>query len=240
MIQRATLFCALLLLIVAEACIRETADSRSNGQVASLAVNSEGSLLKDIPKKIDVDAEYLFYLHGRIIEEQGVRPVSERYGVYEYQQILETFKSRGFTVISEARAKGTGVKQYATKVVEQIRRLLEATVPPHKITVVGASKGGVIAMLASSFLKNKAVNFVLMCNCNDYVLENYAVDLHGNVLSIYDAADEIGQSCDKFFKSAGGLNKYEEIELRTGLGHGILYRPMGEWVDAVVRWARSD
>ncbi len=169
-----------------------------------------------------------------------MRPTSDRYGVYEYQQILDAFRSRGFIVISEARAKDTDGNQYAAKVVEQITRLLEANVPPNKITVVGASKGAVIAMLASTLLKNRNVNFVLMCNCNDYILENYDLDLHGNVLSIYDAADEYGQSCQKFFERASGLNKHEEMELRTGLGHGIIFRPMAEWIDPVANWARRD
>ena len=60
----------------------------------------------DVPQQIDPQAHYLFYLHGRIVEE-GRRPTSPQFGVYEYDKILETFRARGFVVISEQRPKGT-------------------------------------------------------------------------------------------------------------------------------------
>lgn len=186
------------------------------------------------------DAKYLFYLHGRIIEEQGIRPTDPRYGVYEYEQILDTFRRLGFTVISEARAKGTDPEQYASATAERIRGLLAAGVPPRRITVVGASKGAVIAMLTSTALANRDVNFVIMSNCNDWVAENFRVDLHGNVLSIYDMNDEYGRTCRRFFDSATGLNRRREVELKIGTGHATLYRPMKEWVDLVVEWAAED
>jgi len=188
----------------------------------------------------DAGAKYLFYLHGRIIEEQGIRPTDPRYGVYEYEQILDTFKRLGFTVISEARPKGTDPKQYASHTADQIQGLLRTGVPPRRITVVGASKGAVIAMLTSTALRNRDVNFVIMSNCNDWVAENFQIDLHGNVLSIYDVNDEFGATCQRFFDSATGLNRHREVELKIGIGHAILYKPMKEWVDLVVEWAAAN
>jgi acetyl esterase/lipase len=198
---------------------------------------AQGLILKDVPEKVDRGARYLFYLHGRIIEEQGIRPTSERYGVYEYEKILDALKSRGLVVISEARPKGTQIDEYAAKVINQIQTLLKAGVAPQKITVVGASKGAVIAMVVSMRLKNRDVNFVLMGNCNDGTLRERQVDLWGNVLSIFDTSDDIGGTCQKFFEKAKGLNKRKEVELRTGLGHGYLYRAMNEWIDPAVEWA---
>jgi hypothetical protein len=212
---------------------------RSNLQVSKFSGNSAATILQEVPASPNPAAKHLFYLHGRIIEEQGSRPTDPRYGVYEYEQILDTFKQRGFTVISEARPKGTDPHQYASKVVSQIQSLLKTGVSPGQITVVGASKGAVIAMLASTLLRNREVNFVIMSNCNDWILENFPIDLCGNVLSIYDVKDELGQTCKKFFERSTGLNRHSEVELNIGMGHAIIYKPMKEWVELIVEWARG-
>lgn len=177
---------------------------------------AQGQIIKDVPERIDAGQRYLFYLHGRIIEEQGIRPTSERWGVYEYEAILEALKQRGLVVISEARPRGTEIEAYATKVINQINALLKAGVAPRNITAVGASKGSVIAMVVSMRLKNREVNFVLMGNCNDGTLEQRQIDLWGNVLSIFDASDDIGGTCQKFFEKAKGLNKRKRLGSRPG------------------------
>jgi hypothetical protein len=198
-----------------------------------------GIVLKDVPAKINVKVRYLFYLHGRIIEDEGVRPISPRYGVYEYEKILDAFKKNGFVVLSEDRPKGTEPRQYADKVIAQIQALLRAGVPEPHITVVGASKGAVITMLISARLKKRRVNFVTMGNCNDATLQQFGIELWGNVLSVYDASDDLGGSCQQFFDKATGLNQRQEIKLNTGLGHGFLYRPLKEWLVPTVEWAKS-
>ena len=40
------------------------------------------------PATIDPDADYLFYLHGKIIEDQGLPAISPDYGEYQYLAIL--------------------------------------------------------------------------------------------------------------------------------------------------------
>lgn len=192
-----------------------------------------GALWRDIALKIDTNAKYLFYLHGRIIEEEGINAVSQRFGAYEYQQILQTFVDKGFVVISEPRPKGTDVQQYAAKVVGQINSLVQAGVPPRKITVVGASKGGSIAVATSGQLKNRDINFALVAACGNS-------NMYGNVLSVWDYLDDTGAAmCGKYFAQAAGLNRHKEVELRVGLGHGILYRPLKDWVDLVIEWANQ-
>ncbi|WP_204150108.1 hypothetical protein [Leptolyngbya sp. CCY15150] len=61
-------------------------------------------------------------------------------------------------------------------------------------------------MLTSTQLRDRDVNFVLISNGNDWVEDNFAIDLYGRVLSIYDVNDEIGQTCDSLFAKATGLN----------------------------------
>ena len=124
----------------------------------------------------------------------------------------------------------------------QVDELLKAGVPAESITVVGASKGAGIAIFVSNLVTNERVNYVPMAICTpDTVAEliQAQVTLHGNVLSIYDSADEFAGSCaDLFAYSEGrGLARHEEIVLDVGTGHGILYQPMDEWVKPVVAWA---
>lgn len=201
------------------------------------AQEKPGVILNAAPKKVDTSARYLFYLHGRIVE-QGRRPVSPQYGPYEYDQILETFKSKGFVVISEQRRIGTDVEEYAGKVADQIRQLLKARVPARNITVVGASQGSFIAMLASTYLKERDVKFVLIAGCSAEARFIELVDLHGNVLSIYERSDGAG-SCEKYRADATGLAKYHEVQLQTGLRHGFIYRPVSEWIEPTISWARG-
>ena len=199
--------------------------------------HKQGVILDDAPQKINADALYLFYLHGRIVE-QGRRPTHPQYGAYEYDAILKTFEQAGFVVISEQRKVGTDIEQYGAKVARQVRQLLDAGVPPQHITVVGASQGSWIAMLASTYLKNRRLNFVVIagCSADDDFLR--LINLHGNVLSIYEQSDG-PRSCDKYRKDATGINHYKEVALNTGLQHGFIYRPMKEWVEPTVEWAQA-
>src|SRR4030095_6668514 len=195
-----------------------------------------GEILNDVPQQIDATKRYLFYLHGKIVE-QDRRPTSPQYGVYEYDQILDSFKASGFIVISEQRKKDTDVEQYAKKLAGQVKQLLDAKVPPERITVVGASQGSWIAMLTSTYLQNRGVNFVFIaaCSANDAFLDT--INLHGNVLSIYERSD-LAQSCQKYHADATGIGAWKEVELNTGLKHGFIYRPMKEWVEPTVSWAQ--
>ena len=191
----------------------------------------------EVPEKIDPKAHYLFYLHGRIVED-GRRPTSPQFGVYEYDQILETFRVRGLVVISEQRPKGTVIEKYAEKVATQVRNLIKAGVPPRQITVVGASQGSWIAMLASTDLQNRDLKFVFIAGCSADPEFLKQIDWHGNVLSIYERTDG-ARTCEKFRADATGVGKYEEMELNTGLRHGFIYRPMIEWVEPTIAWAKK-
>ena len=188
----------------------------------------------EVPSNVDPEARYLFYLHGRIVVNDR-RPKSPEYGFYEYDQILDTFRKRGFVVISEQRPKDIELEKYAEKVAGQVTQLLNARVPPRQITVVGASQGSWIAMLASTYLKNRDLKFVFIagCSADDEFLKQ--VDWHGNVLSIYERTDRAG-TCTKYRADATGVVRYEEVELNTGLRHGFIYRPMKEWIEPTIAW----
>jgi pimeloyl-ACP methyl ester carboxylesterase len=197
-----------------------------------------GQALRDVPKKVDPHGTYLIYLHGRIIEEEGVRPTSQRFGVYEYEKILADLAARGFTVISEPRPRGTDVGRYADKVVAQVRTLLARGVPPERITVVGFSKGGAIALVTSSRLRQPKVNFAILAGCGAWVSDHFDLNLQGRVLSMRDATDDLSTSCEKIFAASKGGLAHEEIVLQLGLGHGVFFRP-GDWMGAVAAWIRQ-
>jgi len=196
------------------------------------------------PESIDSTKHYLFYLHGKIIEDQGMPALSPDYGEYEYQAILEKLSSYGFIVISEQRAKNTDSMEYAKRISEQVTNLLNSGVPENNITIVGASKGAGIAIFISHLLENKGLNFVIMAICDPATVEELKqneISLYGNVLSIYDSTDELAGSCQELFSfSEGkGISKHNEIVLNVGTGHGILFKPLDAWIMPVIQWARK-
>lgn len=196
-----------------------------------------GRVLRGLPEKIDSRQDYLIYLHGRIIEEEGLRPTSPKFGVYEYEKILEDFAGRGFVVISEPRPRNADVGVWADKVVGQVRALRQAGVPPEHITVVGFSKGGGIALLTASKLGEPKVNFVILAGCSARP-SSAEEDLQGRILSMYDASDDVATTCQKTFEQAKGPLVHEEVVLKLGTGHGAFYRP-GDWLGRVAAWAKG-
>jgi hypothetical protein len=196
------------------------------------------------PASIDPAKEYLFYLHGKIIEDQGLPAISPDYGEYEYLAILDRLSSYGFVVISEPRSKDTDSWAYAQKITREVKALVNAGVPAKNLTIVGASKGGGIAILVSNSLQNKDVHYVIMAICDPATVKDLIqnnVSLSGNVLSIYDYKDELAGSCqDLFAFSEGkGLSQHNEIVLKVGTGHGVLYKPLAEWITLIIQWVKK-
>jgi len=156
-----------------------------------------GTVQSDIPSVVDPSAKYLFYMHGRAIEEGGPRAKS-----YRYSSTLEELAKRGFVVIGEERSPVRN-DVYADKVAGQVRKLLAAGVPAKNITVAGHSKGGLIAMLVMSNLANTDVAYVNFAGCIKGVSESQgylkfaehrAPRARGRLLSAYDRSDEVAGS----------------------------------------------
>ena len=185
---------------------------------------------------------FVFYFHGAIIENKGPEAVDSinGYGAYKYFDIVDSLRKRKNIVISEVRKPGTDVKEYAQKVARQVDSLLKNNVSPQNITVIGASKGSVIAMYVSTFLKNKDVNFVFMAACSDDLFASHPdIMFYGNILSIYEKSDMNG-TCLRFKYKSTSINHYKEVALNTGLKHGFLYRPLNEWIVPVRKWINNN
>jgi hypothetical protein len=190
-----------------------------------------------LPKTIDAQAYYLFYLHGGIVQEMGPYAVSEQFGPYEYFPILAAFEAQGFEVISEPRDKGTVEAGYADKVRQQIDSLLRRDVPAEHIVIVGASLGAYIAVELAQQLKNAAIKYCLIGLCSDYGLQyyhKYKDTLCGDFLSVYEASDQKG-SCLSLFGDQSCL-RVKEVKTSIGNGHGFLYKAYDEWMNPLLNW----
>ena len=183
-------------------------------------------------------AETIFYLHGRIIEEEGPRPVHERFGLYDYPAIVEALAADGALIISEVRESGTKAHEYAQIVVDQIEELIAKGNAPESITVVGFSKGGSIAIYASMLLDHPDVNFVIIAACADWVSSYPELIVSGNVFSIYEESDALAGSCASLAKRNEELSSFSELAVSTGKEHGAFYLPAAEWVDPLLSWVR--
>jgi hypothetical protein len=180
------------------------------------------------------ESYYVFYLHGMIVEGSDGRPVSQSYGRYEYPAIIAALQDKGFTVISEIRPANTEPRAYALKVSSQIDSLKQKGVPSSHITVIGASKGALITMLASTFTKDKDVKYVIMAGCSG---TNDEINMNGQVLSIYEKSDGAG-SCAAVKKASIGISRYKEVQLNTGMRHGFIYRPIDAWLKPAADWVK--
>lgn len=176
--------------------------------------NTSGQAISTfIPKEVKPGEKYVFYLHGAIVQSQGINAISPYWGRYEYIAILDTLRSYGYNVISEARPQNTDKLEYADKVAKEISALLASGVSPEDIIVVGASAGGSIAIDISIRVKNSKIKYAVLGVCRwvswkAYLQEN---ELCGNFLSIYESSDSYG-SCESFFKDQDCILGYKEIK----------------------------
>ncbi len=221
--------------------VAEVAASRAAGE---LLTAEELTTRFAFPSEIDPREHYLFYIHGRIIEDQGLPAVSELYGEYQYAAILEALAARGFRVIAEQRSTDADAIEYGERFAAQVEELLAAGVPGANLTVVGASKGAFIASWVSHRVSDPEVRYVLLAGCHpntvDFMLES-EVTLHGRVLAMRDFEDTVSAgSCARAFtlSQAYGLTEGHEIVLDVGNGHGLIYAPLDAWVTPTVEWAR--
>jgi hypothetical protein len=201
-----------------------------------------------LPEPIDVNARYLFYLHGAWIEEHGLEAAHPEYGRYQYGEITRALGDRGFIVLSEARLHAVDPAVYAQGVARQVTELLGKGVPPRRITVIGHSKGAWMVLLLASALHNPAIQFVVMAGCGkpgtpgragyEQFLATGAPSLQGRILSLYDRSDQLMATCaEAFAKASPSRIESREIALDTGRGHGLFYAPDQRWIDPIVAWA---
>jgi len=205
------------------------------GFLVAAGAFAQTKVLTEPPKDPDPKARYVFYLHGGIIESQGRRPTHRRWGVYEYDAILEALQAKGFIVISEERDPNTSVSKYARKVKAQIRDLIRAEVPFDHITVVGFSKGGSIAQSVAKSSK-APIRYVLMAGCST---TGKGAKFRGDVLSLVEKSDLVVGLCMPLFERSPNIGDYREIIIDIGGGHGAFYRPHDAWMIPTIEWIEA-
>jgi len=176
----------------------------------------------------------VIYVHGRIIEDQGPSAVSPDFGPYRFYAIVDSLRASGYDVIAEQRPPNTDGNRFALHVALQVDSILAAGVPPSRVAVVGFSKGGGIAIRASARLGRGDITFVWMGACSP----GGAPDLQpaGRILSIFEASDEIGQSCATLLQRASSGSVTAERKIDTGRRHGAFFTPRAEWLTLVRQW----
>ena len=209
--------------------------------VAAVGAASDGGrILTRAPESPDPAGRYVFYLHGRIIEVQGTKAESPEFGAYDYDGILEALSAPGFTVIAEVREDGAG-REFAVETARQVRDLLQAGVPPRNVTVVGFSKGGMLAVGVSTLVGSDEVGYVILAGCSpdERWVSRVAPRVRGRFLSLFDRSDRLSPSCEPLYAAAKQLHETKEQVFETGLDHGLFYRPRSDWLDQVFAWARD-
>ncbi|MCP4673194.1 MAG: alpha/beta hydrolase [Desulfobacula sp.] len=196
-------------------------------------------VLQVVPDSPDITRNYLFYLHGRIVEGSDGRPVSSDYGPYEYYKILKAFSKEGFIVISEIRPENSDAESYSKKVGSCIISLIKKGVPPKNISVVGASKGGNITARVSSALQQPDISYVILAGLFAGSESERGLKLSGRVLSVHDLSDRFPISPEDYFSRSPGIQAKKIIITKTGLGHGLLYRPHKKWFFEALLWIKQ-
>jgi hypothetical protein len=180
--------------------------------------------------------KHIFYIHGRIIEQQGKNAISEKFGKYEFDSIISAIEVENSIVHYEIRKKNVEPRNYANKVSKQIDSLIKSGIKPIDITVIGASKGAIIASNISD-INESQINYVFLAGNNEYQENNNEWKFHGQVLCIYDLSDGIaGKNYSHWKNKENFTTKFEQLEIETNLGHGFLYKPLRVWTEPAKTW----
>lgn len=185
-------------------------------------------------------AETVFYLHGQIIENEGVQPVHERFGLYDFNGIVEALEGGDAEVIAAVRNGNTNVAMHAQEVADQIEALIESGTNASDITIIGFSKGGAIAITVSSLLNRPNVNFVFLAACGGWISSYPELRVSGNILSIYEKTDSLAGSCRSLIKRSKAVSSFREVRLATRKEHGAFYLPRDEWLGPLLAWIEEE
>ena len=205
----------------------------------SVAARSQTvQIYEQFPSDIHASERYVIFSHGLIAEGDDPRPVSPKYGVYDFPRIKDSlFTNGGFNLIAVQRKKGVEFENHVNQLETWVHRLLDAGVQPSRVTLVGFSRGGQITALASGHLASLGINTAILAICTD---GDFAVDsgpaiiLGGNFLSIYETSDELG-SCSKL-AGRSHLRSFKEVAISTGKAHGAFFEPRPEWIGPLKAW----
>jgi hypothetical protein len=193
----------------------------------------------NFPDNIHASERYVIYSHGLIVEGNNPRPISPKYGQYDFPGITQAlFNGGGFNLIAYQRPKNADFAAYVETLKSWVHRLIQAGVAPSRITLVGFSRGGQLTAYASSDLASIGINTALLAICQNGDFDRDPPGAHlilgGNLLSIYETSDQLG-SCAKL-AARSHLTAFKEVAISTGNGHGAFFQPRNDWLKPLKAW----
>ncbi len=194
-------------------------------------------IYEKFPEKIQANEKYVFYSHGFIVEGENPRPVSPRWGIYEFPKIKAALANEAYNLIAYHRPSKTQPNEFAKKLGADVNHLIKHGVRPENITLVGFSRGGEITVLTSNYLKLSKVNIALLGTCSNFIKDKANYKVVGNVYSIYETSDG-NRSCQFLIDQSEMVDSLEEISISTGEEHGAFYRPMPQWIEPLKAWLK--
>lgn len=201
-----------------------------------------GTVHDDFPDRYDIDQSYIIYLHGAIVEREGVNATSAQFGSYDFTEIVSALAAGDADVIAPVRSGDVDAHRYATEIGREIIRMIASDVRPQQITVAGFSKGGYMTLMAARRLGEQSLRYVVMAGCTENIADGSdmrADGLYGNILSMVDASDDLAFSCMPLFARNRQLNDPQEIIFTNGTGHGFFYEADPAWTDMVLQWSAA-
>lgn len=200
-----------------------------------------GEVLEAAPSAPNASAKFLFYMHGRNIERRGAS------SAHRYDAVRKALADKGLMVIGEVRSD-TNPRAYSGKIAEQIEGLLSAGVPAKNITIAGFSRGGFMTMLIANRLQNRNLKFAVLAGCGlkgteyrrsyERFIKRGAKKMRGRFFVAWDAGDDKAGKCDVAMDKA--RVDYRNLELKTGRGHELFFKPDAVWLDPLAAFALAD
>lgn len=202
-----------------------------------------GDIFWRFPNKVSPSERYLFYVHGKIIETEGVSPISPRFGHYQFHRIVTRLAKGQANVIARVRHGKTDPNAEAFRLTNEIRYMLKKGVPADHISVAGFSKGGYITLLTANRMQRSDVRYIVMAGCTNGIVDGsdkVADGLQGTIMSMNDATDDLGFSCQPLFERNPQLTANMDVIFETGKGHGLFYRADPTWIEPLLQWVEME
>jgi len=178
----------------------------------------------------------VIYLHGQIIEEQGINAHSTLFGKYAFEEIIDFLRNTPATVYADVHDSNVHFVHYCQQISNRIDSLILTGIRPNQITVLGASKGGVMAMIISN-MNETPINYIFLGSNNITIEQENDWSFNGRILGIYDLSDKLaGKPYDHWIEQSPNAKSFKQVELNTGVGHGFLYKPIDEWLLPTKEW----
>ena len=190
---------------------------------------------------ICIAKKHIIFLHNKFLETHNVNESHPKYGKVQLNEIKQKFKNAGFSTLINKRNSATKSDSAINQVIHQIDSIHKIN-SKDTITVIGTSKGGYLAQMVSSKLKNPKINFIFIgCFQESDIKEYPNINFCGNILTIYEQTDPFGVSAIKRKQTSKlFIPNFKEVELNTGLNHGFLFQALDTWINPCIKWANNN